>query len=161
MHNQPSSPILIYTDGSCHTQLRLGSWVAILFIEGAKIILQGIKEDTSNNRMELTAAIKAFQYLLDHKITAGTISLITDSQYLADLPSRIEKLSGNSFITKSGNAVQNYDLILLLIEQLNIFEVTITKIPAHQKKSETVNYNREADMLARKILRAEIRKRCG
>ncbi len=147
-----NTAIAIYTDGSCHTQHRIGGWAALLFIGEDKIVLSGSEVDTTHNRMELTAVIKAIEYAREH-YPGVTIQIISDSQYVIGLKGRKEKLSGAGFITKKGNEIQNADLVqqlLLLDEQVAI---TFTKIKAHQRQGAALNHNIEADKLSRKIVR--------
>ena len=59
----PIDLVEIYTDGSCHTQFLIGAWAAIIFISGEKIILSGIENYTTHNRMELMAVIKALEFI--------------------------------------------------------------------------------------------------
>ena len=54
--------ITIYTDGSCHTQQLVGAWAAIIFIGAKKFVLSGTEENTTHNRMELTAIIEALKF---------------------------------------------------------------------------------------------------
>ena len=58
-----SEQVVIYTDGSCHSQSRAGAWVAILLMGMDKIVLSGQEADTTHNRMELVAVINALTYL--------------------------------------------------------------------------------------------------
>jgi ribonuclease HI len=53
----------IYTDGSCHTQLCIGAWAAIILIDEEKITLSGKDLDTTHNRMEILAVTEALEYL--------------------------------------------------------------------------------------------------
>ena len=55
--------ITIYTDGSCHAQKRIGAWAAIVIINIEKIVLKGVEINTTHNRMELMAVIKAIEYV--------------------------------------------------------------------------------------------------
>ena len=93
----------VYTDGSCHTQLKIGSWVAIIFIGNEKIILTEKENNTTHNRMELTAAIKAIEYIKKLHKRVTVINIITDSQYAVGLAGRKEKLSTKGFKNKKRN----------------------------------------------------------
>jgi ribonuclease HI len=146
----------IYTDGSCHTQHRIGTWVAILFIDTKKKVLSGIVKDTTHNRMELTAVIKAIEYVKAHFENITTIKVYTDSQYVTGLPARKEKIALVDFTTGKGNPLQNADLVKILLELLSSLSIEFIKIRAHQKNAETINYNREVDMLSRKLLRKAV-----
>ena len=55
--------IKIYTDGSCIGNPGKGGWAAIIFNNNEKKILKGSKDLTTNNQMELTATIKALEYI--------------------------------------------------------------------------------------------------
>lgn len=72
------SPITIYTDGSCLGNPGPGGWAALLRSPAGEQVLSGGEPDTTNNRMELTAALRALQTL-----PAGSqVEFYTDSQYL-------------------------------------------------------------------------------
>jgi len=153
-----SNIIKIYTDGSCHTQLRIGAWAALLLLDSEKIILSGVQEDTTHNHMELLAVIKSIEYLNEHFISFDQLEVYTDSQYVAGINDRREKLKGNNFITKSGNTIQNDDLIKKLILQIETNTITFVKVKAHQKAITIHNYNREVDKIVRAVLRESVSK---
>lgn len=70
--------IQIYTDGACKGNPGPGGWGALLRFNGKEKTIKGAEAHTTNNRMELTAAIKALEAL-----TRGCeVDLYTDSQYL-------------------------------------------------------------------------------
>lgn len=140
----------IYTDGSCHTQHRIGAWVAILLIGPEKFILSGVIPDTTHNRMELTAVIRALECCRTRYPSTRTIKICTDSQYVMGLAARAAKTS---------SPLRNADLVKELLDQLETFTIAIewVKIKAHQKSTDVPNYNREADKLARKMLRENSR----
>jgi ribonuclease HI len=143
----------IYTDGSCHTQNRIGAWVAIIVTGTVKKILAETVVNTTHNRMELSAVIKGIEYIKNNYPFITTTKLFSDSQYVVGLPARKEKLSASGFSTKKGNAIQNADLIKKLFEHLSTLPVELIKVKAHQKQDATLNYNIEADKLSRKMVR--------
>jgi ribonuclease HI len=149
----------IYTDGSCHTQYRVGAWVAILLLGEEKKILTGAALDTTHNRMELSAAIEAIEYVKTNYSKHGNLKIYSDSEYVTGLPARKEKLKGMFFAGKMGKPIQNADLVKLLLEKLAIFPVEFIKVKAHQKKNATLNYNIEADKLCRKIVRSAAKEK--
>ncbi len=145
--------INIYTDGSCHTQLNIGGWAAIIFATNSKIIIKGEEKKTTHNRMELFAVIKAIEFV-DENYKNAFLIIHTDSQYVFRIPERMEKLQKNNFITKKGNVLHNNDLIELLIKQIESHKIEFVKVKAHQKtEPENLNYNTEVDILARQIVR--------
>ena len=73
-----SQEIIIYTDGACSPNPGPGGWAALIIIGGKQITLTGSDPQTTNNRMELTAAIEA----LGHVKKGARITLFTDSEYL-------------------------------------------------------------------------------
>ena len=149
--------INIYTDGSCHTQLCVGAWVSIVFINEDKIILSGTKLQTTHNRMELLAVIEALKYIQDNSPNTTLITVITDSQYVTGLQAREAKFIDQQYTTKKGNAISNADLVKTLLGLINILPVIFIKIKAHQKKTDIVNYNIEADTLSRNMVRHMIK----
>jgi len=73
-----SEIVEIHTDGACRGNPGPGGWGAILNFDGHEKCLSGAEPDTTNNRMELTAAPQALQILP----TPSRVDLYTDSQYL-------------------------------------------------------------------------------
>ncbi|MCF6184409.1 MAG: ribonuclease HI [Bacteroidales bacterium] len=151
--------ITIYTDGSCHTQHKIGAWAAILLIGDEEIVLSGQKTETTHNRMELLSVIKAFEYIENHKFTGHKIIIKSDSQYVVGIQERKEKLKAADFITKKGNPIQNIDLVEQLIRYTETMNVQFIKVKAHLKKTDIRNYNREVDKLSRQIVRNYVRKK--
>ncbi len=152
-----ASAISVYTDGSCHTQLKAGGWAAILFWGKKKIILKGEAQQTTHNRMELLAVINAIDFVVE-KDSSAIISIFSDSQYVVQIPVRKDKLKSNLFITKKGNELQNSDLVQKLIFQIENYNITFTKVKAHLKTGETPNYNREVDIIVREIVREQVKQ---
>ena len=72
--------IEIYTDGSCKKNPGPGGWAAILCYKGKEKEICGGEPDTTNNRMELTAAISALKMLKE----PCKVTLTTDSKYVSD-----------------------------------------------------------------------------
>ena len=70
--------IKIYTDGSCQNNPGKGGWAAIIIDEHGKRVLAGGEENTTNNRMEMMAAIKGLE-MVDN---GSNVLVFSDSQYL-------------------------------------------------------------------------------
>ena len=70
--------VQIFTDGGCIPNPGRGGWAVLMQTEGGEKQLSGFEEDTTNNRMELTAAIKALEFI-DHDSRAV---VFTDSEYV-------------------------------------------------------------------------------
>lgn len=76
-HNTHGS-VVIYTDGACEPNPGFGGWAAILLYKDNRREISGGAPDTTNNRMEMTAAIKALEALKRR----CAVTLYTDSEYL-------------------------------------------------------------------------------
>ena len=149
------SPIVIYTDGSCNPKYKIGAWAAILFLHKQRIVLSGNEEQTTHQRMELTAVIKAFEYLAQANATAPNIMVFTDSQYVAGIPARSSKLTERSFVTRGGMPIHNNDLLQLLIASIEKMKPVFVKVKAHQQV-DAQNINHEVDKLSRKLAREAV-----
>ena len=105
--------IKIYTDGSCLKNPGNGGWAAIIFMNGKKVAIKGNKKNTTNNQMELMAAIEALK-----KIPTGQeIQIYTDSKYVKmGITEWINKWSQNNWKTSSKQKVKNLELWLKLNE---------------------------------------------
>jgi ribonuclease HI len=147
-----NSPIVIFTDGSCNPTLGIGGWASILFIEEKKIILSGTEEQTTHQRMELQAVLKAFEYLAQAHAQMQAVELHTDSQYVTGIFHRRMKLKRTEFRTSNNLLVRNVELVKMLVQFIEGMNVRFIKVKAHQRK-DAPNSNREVDKLARKMVR--------
>jgi ribonuclease HI len=147
----------IYTDGSCHPVLGIGGWAAIVLDRDKKIVLSGRDTGTTHQRMELTAAIKAIEYVKTECGHGVRAFIYTDSQYLVRLPGRRRKLERAGYVTKTKKPVRNAALVRDLLQLMQIIRTRFIKIRAHEKNPAAGNHNREADMISRKIVREYIR----
>lgn len=146
----------IYTDGSCHTQAKIGAWVAIVLIGAEKYTLSGTATATTNNAMELTAVIKGIEQVRAMHPDSCTIKIITDSQYVVGLTAREERLTAFDFTSKKGKQFPNAALVKQFLQLTQTSNIELVKIKAHQKVNEHTNYNIEADKLSRKLVREAI-----
>jgi ribonuclease HI len=146
------SIIEIYTDGSCHTGHHIGAWAAILLIGNEKIVLKGKAQDTTHNRMELMAVIKAVEFM-DENHKGSSLIVYTDSQYVHHIPERKDKLKKKQFLTNKGTPIQNVDLVQTLILQIERHSISFIKVKAHQKPNDSMNYNIVVDKIARELVR--------
>ena len=135
--------IEVFTDGACRGNPGPGGWGVLLIIDGEENSLFGGDRNTTNNRMELTAAIKALEYF-----DKGTsLTLTTDSSYVKDgITKWLENWKSKNWITSSKKPVKNKDLWVQL-DKLNAEnEVLWQWVKAHDGHRE----NEMADMLANK-----------
>ena len=135
--------ITIYTDGACSGNPGIGGWGAII-IDGKNtpISLNGGEENTTNNRMELCAAINAISYFE----TKQNLEIFTDSKYLKDgIESWIHKWKINNWKNSSKQPVKNKKLWERLDELNSIKHVKWQWVKAH----DTNIFNNRVDLLAR------------
>jgi len=109
------SSITIYTDGACKGNPGEGGWGAYIEYNNEKVKLYGYEKDTTNNRMEITAAIEALRYI---KVKSNII-IYTDSKYLMNgINTWINNWKKNNWRTSSNKDVKNVDL-WQIIDELN------------------------------------------
>ena len=132
----------IYTDGACSGNPGPGGWGALLIANGHEKELRGGEAQTTNNRMELTAAIVALEALK----RPSEVHLHTDSMYLRDGITRyIHKWKVNGWKTADKKPVKNVDLWKRLEAALEQHEVKFHWVRGHAGHPE----NERADALAR------------
>jgi ribonuclease HI len=138
--------ITIYTDGACSGNPGTGGWgVVILENNKEDTFLNGGNDDTTNNRMELTATIEALKYFEDKQ----TITLITDSKYVKDgIQSWIQNWKKNGWKTASKKPVKNKDLWVELDELISRHNINWEWVKGHAGNK----HNEKADYLARRYI---------
>jgi len=141
--------VTIYTDGACSGNPGPGGWGAILTFGDREKELKGGELNTTNNRMELMAAISALEALK----RPCRVDIHTDSQYLRDgIMSWIAKWKRNGWRTSNKKPVKNVDLWQRLDTALCEHEVHWHWVRGHAGHP----MNERADALARQAI-AEIR----
>jgi len=142
--------IKIYTDGACVGNPGPGGWAAIIIGDDYKKEICGGEKLTTNNRMELTAAIKALEYCNQKDIkqlSLKQIKIYTDSIYLKDgITVWINKWIENNWKTADKKNVKNVDLWKKLKELENLCSVEWYWIKGHSDNP----MNELADSLAKK-----------
>ena len=143
------TPVIIYTDGGCDPNPGPGGWAALLRYGDHEQTLAGSEPDTTNNRMELTAAIEALRALK----RPCRVDFYTDSQYLCR--GITEWLPGwrRRGWKRKGGALVNLDLWKTLDGLVQQHEVTWHWVRGHGGLLE----NERVDALARQA-RANLRK---
>lgn len=131
-----------FTDGACSGNPGPGGWGAILRYNGKVKELNGGEADTTNNRMELMAAISALNALKE----PCTVDLYTDSNYVRDgIRSWIDGWKRNGWKTAAKQPVKNAELWQQLDEARKRHTVTWHWVKGHAGHPE----NERADELAR------------
>ena len=107
MHMKPDTTVRIYTDGACSGNPGPGGWGALLTFKTTEKELSGGEEMTTNNRMELMAAIEALRALKKH----CRVELYTDSSYVKDgITKWVEGWKANGWRTANKKPVKNMEL---------------------------------------------------
>lgn len=132
----------IYTDGACSGNPGKGGWGAVLVYKGAEKEISGAEKQTTNNRMELTAVIKALQLLKE----PCEVNLTTDSKYVCDAVNNgwVYGWKKKGWIKSDKKPALNVDLWEELLEQLKIHDVTFNWVKGHNGHP----YNERCDKLA-------------
>jgi ribonuclease HI len=133
--------VTIYTDGACQGNPGPGGWAAILRYGGHEKELSGGEPETTNNRMELTAALQALQALKE----SCRVELYTDSEYLQrGITEWLPGWKARNWKRKGGK-LANVDLWQALDATLQRHDVTWHWLRGHAGHPE----NSRADRLAR------------
>ena len=134
--------VIIYTDGACQGNPGLGGWGVVLRYGDAEKTLHGGQADTTNNRMELMAAIKGLEQLK----RPCSVDLYTDSVYVRDgITKWIHGWQKNNWRTSNKKPVKNEDLWKILWPLTQKHNVTWHWVKGHAGNPD----NERADALAR------------
>lgn len=121
--------VTIATDGACSGNPGPGGWAAVLQCEGREMMISGNAQKTTNNRMELRAVVRGLKALR----FPCEVEVLTDSAYIVDQINGgyLDKWAANNWIKADKKPVQNVDLWIALRNQLDIHQVTFTKVKGH------------------------------
>ena len=140
--------ITIYTDGSCLTNPGNGGWAAIINENNQIKKISGNEKNTTNNRMELLAPIKALQGIK----TGSKIKVYTDSQYVKNgITEWINIWLNNNWKTSKKEDVKNKDLWIELYNLTKSFNIQWIWVKAHDGNS----LNEEVDLLAKRAANSD------
>ena len=136
-----TTKVVMYTDGACRGNPGPGGWGVILSYRDRNKTLSGFDPQTTNNRMELTAAIEGLRALS----RACDIELNTDSKYvLQGISEWIESWKSNGWKTAAKKPVKNVDLWQSLDEQVKKHRINWHWVKGHAG----IEGNEMADQLA-------------
>ncbi|MDX9872067.1 MAG: ribonuclease HI [Clostridia bacterium] len=140
MSNQ--APVEIYTDGACSGNPGPGGWAAILLYAGKEKEIWGAEAATTNNRMELTAALKGLQALK----YPCRVRVYSDSAYLVNAFNNgwLQKWQQNGWQTAKKDPVENRDLWEGLLKLAELHQIEWIKVKGHADNL----YNNRCDKLA-------------
>lgn len=134
--------VIIYTDGACSGNPGPGGWGALLIYNNTRKTISGGESHTTNNRMELLAAIEALKTLT----FPCSGKLYTDSVYVQQgITSWIKKWKANNWKNSSKSTIKNLDLWQALDAELTKHKIDFHWVKAHNGHPE----NELVDELAR------------
>ena len=137
--------VTIYTDGECDPNPGTGGWAALLLFNSRRKEISGSEKESTNNRMELTAAIKALETLNRE----CKIDFYTDSEYLKrGITEWMETWRARNWRRKGG-ALKNVDLWQTLDRLIARHEIRWHWVRGHAGNRN----NQRVDYLARKAIR--------
>jgi ribonuclease HI len=141
-NEKQTKKVVIYTDGACSGNPGKGGWAAILKYGEHEKEISGFEQETTNNKMELTAAIEALKCLK----APCEVELYSDSAYLVNgfMQKWLEKWKLNNWINSSKEEVKNIDLWKELDSFNSIHNITWIKVKGHSDNE----YNNRCDKLA-------------
>lgn len=139
--------VVIYTDGACSGNPGPGGWAAVILEEDNRREISGSAAETTNQRMELQAAVEALRALGE---TPRQVSLFSDSAYLVNCfkDRWYERWERNGWINAKKQPVLNRDLWQELLRLNRRHSVTFKKVKGHADDE----LNNRADALARGAL---------
>jgi len=134
--------VTIYTDGACSGNPGKGGWGAILICNGKKKELSGWEKETTNNRMEMMAVIKALEALN----SPCNVELYSDSAYVCNafLEGWLESWKQKGWKGADKKPVKNQELWMRIDELCNYHFVNFHKVKGHADNE----YNNRCDTLA-------------
>ncbi len=140
--------VTVYTDGACSGNPGPGGWAAVLLYGSHTRELSGGEADTTNNRMELQAAIAALSALKE----ACDVRLHSDSAYLVNAFQQdwLSNWQRNGWLNSKKDPVENQDLWQELLTLTRKHRVTWVKVKGHAHDA----LNNRCDELARAALEA-------
>ncbi len=138
---------VIYTDGACSGNPGPGGWSAIIIIDGKDDVLSGAFASTTNNRMELLAAVEGLSALKERM----SVKLYSDSAYLVNCMEQrwIDKWKAHHWRNSEGKEAKNRDLWERLDALVAEHDVVFVKVKGHSDNE----YNNRCDALARAAIK--------
>ena len=139
--------VIIYTDGACSGNPGPGGWGAILMYKDTKKEISGAKNNTTNNVMELTAALEGLRML---KFPCE-VELYSDSAYLVNGFSQgwIYNWQKNNWQTSSKEPVKNQEIWQEIYKMTQMHKVKFIKVKGHADNE----FNNRCDELARNAIK--------
>jgi ribonuclease HI len=140
--DKPLKEVTIYTDGACSGNPGPGGYGVVLLYQGHRTELSAGFKDTTNNRMEILAAIKGLESLKEK----CRVTLYTDSQYLVNAIEKnwAQKWRANGWMRNKKEPALNADLWARLLKLCEFHEIKFVWVKGHAGNPE----NERCDQLA-------------
>lgn len=147
--------VIVYCDGACSKNPGPGGWAAVLVYKGNKKEISGYCEETTNNRMELTAAMQGLLALKER----CKVSVFTDSAYIHNAFDKgwIIAWQNNGWRTVNKKPVENQDLWKAILNLTKDHDVQWYKVKGHADNE----LNNRCDSLAREQIKINNKKNAG
>lgn len=147
MNHGRTDRVQIYTDGACSGNPGPGGWAAVLLYGTRVKEISGFEPDTTNQRMELRAAVEALSLLK----RPCRVDLFSDSAYLVNAFRQgwVDRWKTNGWRTARKEPVENQDLWHRLVALTDRHRIQWRKVPGHAQ----VRWNERCDELARQAIR--------
>lgn len=140
---------IVYTDGACSGNPGAGGWAFLVLYKGKQKMFSGCKKDTTNNRMELLAIVRALEVLPD-----GEIIIYSDSAYCINTITQgwVYNWMKNDWKTKAGEEVKNRDLWERYLKAISTCkQVSFFKVKGHSYHKYNDMVDQEARRQAQKL----------
>lgn len=146
--------LVIYTDGGCSGNPGPGGWACVILDGEKEIALSGGEKMTTNNRMELTAAINALKTVQQSDaLRARNVQIFCDSQYVKNgITVWIASWKKNGWKTAAKKSVLNQDLWQTLDALNSSLNTSWKWVKGHAG----IAYNEQCDKLCQKEIRAQL-----
>ncbi len=138
--------IIVYTDGGCSGNPGPGGWGTVILADGKEIRRSGGEKNTTNNRMELTAAISAFTFIMETSGWEGRpVTVCIDSQYVKNgITAWMPNWKKTGWRTADKKPVKNQDLWIQLDSLTSQLSIVWHWVKGHAG----ITYNEICDSLA-------------
>lgn len=149
MQKQTHEIIRVFTDGACSGNPGIGGWAAVICLKQNQNVISGSEIKTTNNRMELTAVVKALQNLKKLYNKKAKVEIYSDSAYVVNAVNQdwVKRWKANGWkLTSTKDDVKNRDLWEQLDHVMSLYEIRpeLIKVKGHSGNK----YNEMADKVA-------------
>ncbi len=145
----------VYTDGSCFEDLSIGGWGVYIVLNNKKIQFSGSCSCKNSISAELTAILKALEYIEYYLYDIETIEIFTDCDFIAKIAKQFNAKKKGFYRTKT--SLKHKNLVDQLFGYMSMFNIKWNVVKSHRG----IKGNEIADALAKKAARISIKQRIG